>query len=459
MATPLTNPPGSVPDRDPAQRAPVPAPRMPPTAQPQTDGTHTSPTQSPGGGPVTPGGSSTASSLRFCPSCGERLVGAGRFCGRCGAARPTGNPIQRLGDQRPGPAAAPPSTGTDAGDAGVPMPVRDSAAPESGAGSQGGTESGSPPPRSAQPPSPPGSSPAWPQPAHPTADPTTTRKKAWFLTAGIAVAAIALAAAAVAIFVGNAAPPTQQAAPPPTPAPSEVATATVERYYQWLPGNTDASWALLSPQAQAQSGGPQAYETFWSGIRAVALKDVSSPNAGLVQATVVFTRTDGTTTKEPYQFRVVDNRGDAVIQSFSRQGRVLTYIGIVDIGNVASDPRARLVGQTLNAYFSGINQHDYERAMAVMDPSLIDPTNPDQVASFEHAVSTSNDTDITVTAINSNSQAPSGVSADVTFQSTQDASLGPDGQSCTRWNLEYPLSGSQATSFRIYQSGGNHAAC
>jgi len=117
---------------------------------------------------------------------------------------------------------------------------------------------------------------------------------------------------------GEATPPTQQATPPPTPAPSDVAMATVERYYQWLPENMDAPWAMLSPQARVQSGGRQAYETFWSGIRAVALEDVSSPNAGLVQAIVVFTRTDGTTTNEPYQFWVVDN-GDAVIQSFSRQ--------------------------------------------------------------------------------------------------------------------------------------------
>jgi hypothetical protein len=134
-------------------------------------------------------------------------------------------------------------------------------------------------------------------------------------------------------------------------------------------------------------------------------------------------------------------------------------VGIVGISNVATDPRASQIGQTLDAYFSGINQKNYQQALSVVDPALVNSSAPNQVASFEQGLSTTNDSNIAVGAIYSDPQAPSGVSVSVTFQSTQDPSLGPDGEACTKWNLQYLLSSSPETPFRLYKSHGDQTSC
>jgi hypothetical protein len=132
---------------------------------------------------------------------------------------------------------------------------------------------------------------------------------------------------------------------------------------------------------------------------------------------------------------------------------------MVDISNIASDPRAGQIGQMLDAYFSGIDRKDYQQTLSVVDPALVDSSDPEQVTRFEQGLSTSQDSNITVAAIIPDPQAPSGVSVDVSFQSTQDAGLGPDGQACTEWDVRYLLSGSPDTSFRLYRSHGDHAPC
>jgi hypothetical protein len=134
-------------------------------------------------------------------------------------------------------------------------------------------------------------------------------------------------------------------------------------------------------------------------------------------------------------------------------------VGITDISNVATDPRASQIRQTLDAYFSGINQKNYQQSLSVVDPALVDSSAPNQVANFEKGLSTTNDSNISVGAIYSDPQAPSGVSVSVTFQSTQDPRLGPDGEACTKWNLKYLLSGPPEGSFRLYTAHGDHTAC
>ena len=119
------------------------------------------------------------------------------------------------------------------------------------------------------------------------------------------------------------------AAPTTTPAPTSAQPAPggnvadpvgfVQGYYGLLPGQAGAAFALLSPQAQAQSGGAQGYANFWGGMSAVSLSDVRRTGTGTVNATVRFVRKDGTTTNEPYQFVVgADGGGKTILQSFSR---------------------------------------------------------------------------------------------------------------------------------------------
>ncbi|MEC3954179.1 hypothetical protein VMT65_14160 [Nocardia sp. CDC153] len=106
----------------------------------------------------------------------------------------------------------------------------------------------------------------------------------------------------------------------------------------------------------------------------------------------------------------------------------VTRVGIVDLAPaLADDSRAIAVATTLNAYFGGINNHDYSAALDQLDPSL----RSDKLASDD---ATSFDRNIEVLDVGS------GPSARVTFQSTQAAGMGPRGlewATCVNWDLRY----------------------
>jgi serine/threonine protein kinase len=119
----------------------------------------------------------------------------------------------------------------------------------------------------------------------------------------------------------GAAPSTTR--PPPTsstPAPQPVGDPVdfVRNYYALLPENTDAAWALLSPQAQAASGGRGQFDAFYARIDDVAVKDVRQTGDGTVEATVVFDPRDGGTTSERYRFVITEEGGSPTMRSFSR---------------------------------------------------------------------------------------------------------------------------------------------
>jgi eukaryotic-like serine/threonine-protein kinase len=127
--------------------------------------------------------------------------------------------------------------------------------------------------------------------------------------------------------------PTTTPAPSPTQPPATTTPATtpaaapsdpvafVQSYYALLPGNTDAAWAMLSSQAQGQSGsgGKDSYDSFWATMRSVSLQGVRQTGENTVEGTVVFNRQDGSTSSEPYRFVVgTGSDGQPIIQSFSR---------------------------------------------------------------------------------------------------------------------------------------------
>ncbi|WP_300015926.1 serine/threonine-protein kinase [Pseudonocardia sp.] len=127
------------------------------------------------------------------------------------------------------------------------------------------------------------------------------------------------------------APPTT--APTTTPAPTtttEVPTtepaapaadpvAFMQGYYGLLPGNTDAAWAQLSPQAQAASGGRGGFDSFYARLASVELQNARLVGENTVEGTVLFVPNDGAApTNEPYRF-VLSTEGDTTImQSFSQ---------------------------------------------------------------------------------------------------------------------------------------------
>ncbi|GAA2874311.1 serine/threonine-protein kinase [Pseudonocardia halophobica] len=110
----------------------------------------------------------------------------------------------------------------------------------------------------------------------------------------------------------------------PSPTPSSAASDTdavsfVQRYYSLLPDDPDAAFALLGSQAQAASGGLDGFRNFYGGMSEVEIQNARSTGQGQVSGTIVFTRNDGSTSSEPYTFRVgTGSDGNQLIQSFSR---------------------------------------------------------------------------------------------------------------------------------------------
>ena len=113
--------------------------------------------------------------------------------------------------------------------------------------------------------------------------------------------------------------------PPPTTTTTPPAAGTgdpvsfVRSYYGLLPGNPDAAFAQLSPQAQAASGGRDAFVGFYNGMQSVSVENARQTGATTVQATIRFVRTNGTTTNEPYEFVMgTADDGRTIMQSYTK---------------------------------------------------------------------------------------------------------------------------------------------
>jgi hypothetical protein len=97
------------------------------------------------------------------------------------------------------------------------------------------------------------------------------------------------------------------------------AVSFVQNYYSLLPGNTDTAFSMLSPAAQAQSGGRETYEAFYRDLQSVTVQNVRAEGGNTVAATVVFVRRGGQTTSEPYRFVIgPGDSGSMVMESFSK---------------------------------------------------------------------------------------------------------------------------------------------
>ena len=91
----------------------------------------------------------------------------------------------------------------------------------------------------------------------------------------------------------------------------------------------------------------------------------------------------------------------------------------------------------LDAYVTGINERRYSDSFALLSPD--NPTAKKGVQAWIDAEST---TQIRDARLRSVSDGPTGtVNAEMTFTSTQNAELGPDGQTCTQWDLVYTMVG------------------
>ena len=80
-------------------------------------------------------------------------------------------------------------------------------------------------------------------------------------------------------------------------------------YYGLLPGNLNAASRLLTPRYLASVGGFPAFQGFYETIRSIKVRDVTVTGAHTATAVLLFTRNDGTTSTETYQFTVVVDNG------------------------------------------------------------------------------------------------------------------------------------------------------
>ena len=117
----------------------------------------------------------------------------------------------------------------------------------------------------------------------------------------------------------------------------------------------------------------------------------------------------------------------------------------------AQDPAAADVVQLLTAYFTAINNHDYDSHQAQLTRAArATMSRQDFAKGYRSTV----DSEITLLGL---STATDGrLLADVSFISRQDAEDGPDGQTCTHWTVGKFLEG-QGTSLRIGKALSGHA--
>ena len=92
----------------------------------------------------------------------------------------------------------------------------------------------------------------------------------------------------------------------------------VRSYYALLPGNPEAAFALLSPNAQRESGGHDTFVRFYAGMSQVTVQDPKQTGDNAVSASIRFVRKDGSTSNESYRFVMsTGTNGSTVMESFS----------------------------------------------------------------------------------------------------------------------------------------------
>ncbi len=180
-------------------------------------------------------------------------------------------------------------------------------------------------------------------PAPPPA-PRRRRRTPLVLAAVLAVLVLGGGAAALALSRGGQAPaatpavaaaPTSTSAPAPTTtvaAPTTTVSGTpsataapngedpvafLQRYYALLPDNPDAAFALLSPNAQQQSGGRAGFTNFYASLAQVSLENPQRTGDNTVSARVRFVKKDGTTSNEAYRFVMTTSNGTMLMDRFA----------------------------------------------------------------------------------------------------------------------------------------------
>ena len=120
---------------------------------------------------------------------------------------------------------------------------------------------------------------------------------------------------------------TTSSSSPPSVAPSTAPSvptaldpeAVVRQYLGLLPANPAAAWQLLTDQAHARYGSPDAYNQAWAPISRVEVLQ-SKAKANQVGTVLRFTSREGATSTEVYAFSLVEREGRLLIDDFVQAG-------------------------------------------------------------------------------------------------------------------------------------------
>lgn len=108
---------------------------------------------------------------------------------------------------------------------------------------------------------------------------------------------------------------TTTAAPPPQQQPQQqqqpaTPDAAITAYYALMPGNLDQAWPLLTAKFQAKPAlGRTRYAAWWSKVSTVAATDVKQTGSNTVEATILYTFTNGERKKELHRYTLVNQNG------------------------------------------------------------------------------------------------------------------------------------------------------
>jgi hypothetical protein len=106
-------------------------------------------------------------------------------------------------------------------------------------------------------------------------------------------------------------PPQQQQQPPPQQGqPATTPDAAISAYYALMPGNLDQAWPRLSAKFQAYPAlGRSKYAAWWSKVSTVAVTQVKQTGANTVEATILYTFTNGERKRELHRYTLVNQNG------------------------------------------------------------------------------------------------------------------------------------------------------
>lgn len=112
----------------------------------------------------------------------------------------------------------------------------------------------------------------------------------------------------------------------------------------------------------------------------------------------------------------------------------------VDISAVRLHPKITAVSDLFDRYLTATNDHDSTGLLEIFDPAGVTKSDSaDGVAKWESEVATTRDDSMRINQIREDPQTPGGLLVHVRFRSRQEASLGPNGQPCTKWSLTFRL--------------------